>query len=136
MKRSGPPKRRTPLRRRSLSASAKARREAVEGPQWRLCHRTACVVKFAYHWRELYGDREIDWSQLPMLEEGEEPSEGHHEPTRARGGKDEDTLPLSAKWHRHSKYSRGNMPCEAFWAHHEIDWRAARDEMRRRTREV
>ena len=90
--RSTPPKRGARrLKPRSNRASAKARRAAQEGPQWRLCHSLPCCA-------------------CGLHEPGA--VHGHHEITRARGGLDRDTLPLCYRCHER----RHRMGARAFWA--------------------
>lgn len=93
--------RRTPLRRRaplacrcrlrprSSKPSAARRRKAQDGPQAALCRTLPCACGC-----------------------GRGPSEAHHEPTRARGGKDEHTVPLW--WECHAR--RHRTTARAFWA--------------------
>ena len=90
--RKAPPKRSARrLKPRSNRASAKARRAAQEGPQWRLCHTLPCCSC------GLKGPGAVH---------------GHHEPPRSRGGLDHDTLPLCYRCHER----RHRMGARAFWA--------------------
>ena len=82
--------RRTPLAQRGTSPRAVARRRTKEGPQWALCHVTACAACWALD-RRAQG-LPVAWSELPLLEQGATRSEGHHEPERGR--LDANTVPL------------------------------------------
>lgn len=90
LKRTAGPQRRTALKPRGTSQRARERRRSKEGPQWELCHRTACAACWGLERRRQ--DLPLDWAQLPLLEPGAVRSEGHHEPEALR--LDSNTIPL------------------------------------------
>ena len=120
------------MRQRAVGARAAARRRAKEGPQWRLCHTTACAVCFGLHWRDSRRGP-IEWEQLPSIESGAKRSEGHHEPERGR--LDVNTIPLgSSRVHggcgHHEERTR--LGANAFWDKYEMNPADPLGEMRRR----
>lgn len=92
LKRTGSLKRSAGLAQRGKGKRAVERRKAKEGPQWELCHVTACAVCWALERRRQ--GQPLAWSELPQLEPGARRSEGHHEPEAQR--RDENTMPLGA----------------------------------------
>ena len=99
VKRSGPPKRKTPLRKRNAKRAA-ARLARNFGPQAAWCR--ACYCQMC--------------GKPP-------PCDPHHEPSRSRGGSDEDTVPLCRACHRR----RHQMGARAFWRDADEPERIKRD---------
>lgn len=128
---------RSPIKARSSSPQARKRRREQEGPQWRLCHETACAVCFLQHWRaERQGP--VDWGQLPAREPSAARTEGHHETSRSLCGKDRDTIPLGCSrveggCGHHDE--REHLGAAAFWDKHEMNPAHVLREMRRRVAE-
>lgn len=115
--------RKAPLRQRSSKPSAKRRKAAQEGPQWRLCHETECVACYHARFVRQWGrDVAVAWSCLGPGTD----SHGHHEPPRSLGGTDAACLPLCHVHHE----QRHRMGFTAFWLC--IDVEGALAEMRRR----
>ncbi len=113
------------------------------GPQAALCRRTECAACFAVQaWRTGWPRTlALRWERL-VTHDDTGHSEAHHEPHRSTRGDslDRDTIPLCAAHHR-----TGNGDCvrhllrsdatdsRRFYSLLPFDWRAVRDEMRRRT---
>jgi hypothetical protein len=108
------------------------------GVQAELCRNTLCVACFAMWWRRVHGPTTIDWTQQPAIVGGKR-SQAHHEPARGTdvSSADPDCISLCEFHHvggfvsRHAARWSANDGAD-FYAHFNIKWRAARDEMRRR----
>lgn len=113
------------------------------GPQAELCRKTMCCACWVIerHGTLLAGAIEHDWTRLPA---GIPPLhywqrvEAHHEPPRGRAlaSDDDDTIPLCHHHHQAGAFSRHNVGARVFYRHFGIDWKAVRDEMRRRVSEA
>ncbi len=95
LKRRTPLRRGGPMKRRTRIASVNRKRKAASraarfGEQADRCRISPCVVC------------------------GRTPCDPHHEPTVARGGLDENTLPLCRE-HHDERHSRGRVAFEAKW---------------------
>jgi hypothetical protein len=107
MKRSGPPKRKTPmartgrLRPRNPERARKRQLEAF-GPQAALCRRLPCCVC------------------------GDSPCDPHHLKSRGAGGTDRDTVPL-CRTHHDMAHQMGAV---TFWSLHQLDSEWILDQLR------
>jgi hypothetical protein len=109
------PARKAPLKKVNRKRAARRRAEDF-GPQAELCRRLPCCSCDAMLFRTVLARRRPGWPFDPV--------DPHHEPTRARGGKDHDTLPLCRPCHRR-RHDRGP---KTFWG--AVDYQAIKAELR------
>jgi hypothetical protein len=115
---------RTPMKRENTERAAKRRAEAF-GEQAELCRWIACVACRQEQFPEMTPG---DWglhAKLSLIEHARcrimpPRCDPHHEPTRAAGGKDKDTVPLCREHHD----ERHRIGRAAFEAKHGVDLRA------------
>lgn len=110
-----PLSRRGPLAQRSARESARRRRELQDGEQAALVQRLPCCSCRR-------ADFDLALARLaPAILTGAADllpiSEAHHEPTRAAGGTDRDTLPLCTECHRR-RHDTGR---RTFWGRAGVD---------------
>ena len=128
MKRSGPLRRTSKLRRGRPLARVNEKRAAERrardfGEQAQLCRRLPCCV-CAPHTFRLW----LSLEEMPAGTPMPWPThcDPHHEPSRGAGGADRDTVPLCRKHHT----ERHTMPLADFEAKYRVDLRAIAAELR------
>ena len=98
MKRTGPPKRRTPMKGTTSTPRGRRTTLAQRDERFRQQFGSAARVLFV--------------QRLPCVRCGDSPCENHHDPTKASGGSHLDISPLCYRCHAR----RHNVGVRSFWA--------------------